>query len=959
MNGMVFHKVALLSVCWLLGLFMLPHVHANPGKLALSIIEQNCVTCHGGVEVNADIDFKLIRNTRQLRADPELIDRIVNAVSDNTMPPEGESLLDEQTRDDLIESLKAVLRQIEFERSGSKAAIMRLNRFQYNNTVKDLFQLDLGVFALPEKLMTRYDSYLSGNVVTVPDNVRVASLALRPSPGLRNVKSFPKDSRASHGFDNQINKLTMSPLLLDAFLRLSVSIVESPDFTPEHVGVWDELFSAETDGVDLQKIVEGRLSVFLPRAFRSPVDDETLSRYTTYTLGQVARGLSLTDSMKKTVSAILSSPRFFYLIRSNSLAGLQFEMASTLSYILWGSCPDDSLLELAEQGKLADENVLRLTIVRMMSDPKIERFIDSFPSQWMQLESLMAITPDPSVNRYFSLDREYPAAVQMVLEPLLLFDALYVENRPIGEFISPAFSYRSSFLQSWYEDRLVPLPINEIAINKENDSRAKAISVEQIAIDLVLKEIAIVESSILNPIASGVVNVDLSAGQVAWEKSQLEAIAEDVILSPWHRIGPFGAANLNEAHDTAFIDESAVDLDRQYDELTWTPAEDLTDGKVHMLQGANSATYLYRSVKIKTACSLEVSLGSDDSFKIWLNGILVGQKKMIRGVAPDQDKFRMELAAGENNILFKIGNENGGYGFYFKAKKIPLPQPVIDALNVGTEKRSKELQDLLSKYYVGIAPELRDVRRVLHLKKDELTRKSQQAQESLNKLPQPKSIGEHRMDAQRAFDQQIRNQLRSQVFTRVATVDPRYGGVITNAAMLSMTSGPKRTHPVARGVWITEVIFNDPPTPPPNDIPPLNEDAGPENLTIRERFAAHRENVSCAGCHSKLDPLGFALENFDVTGRWRDKYTNGRDVDATGTLMRTHGFDGIVDFKESLVIENNRFARAFVSHLLRFSLARELRPQDSLVIDEIIDRTKADNHRLRAIIEEVVYRAVQ
>ena len=75
--------------------------------------------------------------------------------------------------------------------------------------------------------------------------------------------------------------------------------------------------------------------------------------------------------------------------------------------------------------------------------------------------------------------------------------------------------------------------------------------------------------------------------------------------------------------------------------------------------------------------------------------------------------------------------------------------------------------------------------------------------------------------------------------------------------------------------------------------------------------------------------------------------------------MRTHVFDDIVDFKESLVIENNRFARAFVSHLLRFSLARELYPQDSLLIDEIIDRTKADNHRLRAIIEEVVYWAVQ
>ena len=216
----------------------------------------------------------------------------------------------------------------------------------------------------------------------------------------------------------------------------------------------------------------------------------------------------------------------------------------------------------------------------------------------------------------------------------------------------------------------------------------------------------------------------------------------------------------------------------------------------------------------------------------------------------------------------------------------------------------------------------------------------------------------HRAEVQREYDQQIRNQLRSQVFTRVPITDPRFGGVITNAAMLSMTSGPKRTHPVARGVWIIEVIFNDPPSPPPNDIPPLNEDSGPKNLTVRERFAAHRENVSCAGCHSKLDPLGFALENYDITGRWREKYANGRDVDATGMLMRTHEFSDVVQFKESLVNENDRFARAFVSHLFRFTVARELGPHDSLVIDEIVTRTKVDNYPLRTIIEEVLFQTL-
>ena len=158
---------------------------------------------------------------------------------------------------------------------------------------------------------------------------------------------------------------------------------------------------------------------------------------------------------------------------------------------------------------------------------------------------------------------------------------------------------------------------------------------------------------------------------------------------------------------------------------------------------------------------------------------------------------------------------------------------------------------------------------------------------------------------------------------------------------------------------ITEVIFNDPPSPPPNDIPPLNEEDGPKDLTIREKFAAHRENPSCAGCHSKLDPLGFALENYDITGRWRERYMNGREVDVTGTLMRTHVFADVLEFKASLTSESDRFSRAFVSHLLRFAVMRELTPQDEIIIDTIMDRTREDRHLMRAVIEEVLYQSVQ
>ncbi|MEO2023336.1 MAG: DUF1588 domain-containing protein [Pirellulaceae bacterium] len=235
-----------------------------------------------------------------------------------------------------------------------------------------------------------------------------------------------------------------------------------------------------------------------------------------------------------------------------------------------------------------------------------------------------------------------------------------------------------------------------------------------------------------------------------------------------------------------------------------------------------------------------------------------------------------------------------------------------------------------------------------------IVKRVQQLEDQLKKAPKPKNVNQHRADAQRRFDDQLRGKMRSRAFKRVVASDARYGGVITNAAMLSMTSGPKRTHPVARGVWIIEVIFNDPPAPPPNDVPALNEEAGPKNQTIREKFAAHRENPSCAGCHSKLDPLGFAMENYDITGRWRDQYRNGREVDASGTLMRDHAFDGVVQFKESLVRENQRFARAFTSHLLRFALSRELGPADTVAIDAIVEKTQAQQFKLQSLIREVV-----
>ncbi|MDG2221072.1 MAG: DUF1588 domain-containing protein, partial [Rubripirellula sp.] len=194
-----------------------------------------------------------------------------------------------------------------------------------------------------------------------------------------------------------------------------------------------------------------------------------------------------------------------------------------------------------------------------------------------------------------------------------------------------------------------------------------------------------------------------------------------------------------------------------------------------------------------------------------------------------------------------------------------------------------------------------------------------------------------------------------QVFRRTALTDPRRGGVITNAAVMTMTSTPSRTQPITRGAWVNEVIFNDPPEPPPADVPSLPEANAEEiaELTIRERLAIHRQRADCAGCHNQIDPLGFALENYGPTGVWRDQYENERKVDPTGILFNQHPFQSAIEFKQLLISEKQRFIRAFIAHLLTYALGRELGPADWPTLDSITSEALAGKDTMRTIMMNV------
>lgn len=637
-------------------------------KTLQPFFKQRCQKCHGaGKKIEGDLNLLQLKSADDLVQNAQLVTDLIDALEDNAMPPDSEPEIPAAKRERILAQLKTLRTQgLLARKTLAHTPIRRMNRFQYSNAVQDLFELKPTVFALPERMLREHRNWFQPQTGKVPDTVFVGSRPLGKSqliePRLAGVAPFPQDLRAENGFDNQGDHLSLSPLLLESFMKLSRSIVDSPDFSPANCGLWNEFFAPPANNDDLALVIRNRLQPFLTRAFRRPADVELLNRYTNFVQAQMANGQTFTESMQDVAAATIASPRFLYLYDGASKHTQpekidDYELASRLSFFLWGSLPDQTLLDLAATGKLSETDILREQVQRMLRDRRLKRFCDSFAPQWLQLERIISSVPDMDANPEFYFAK-YRVSMHMMLEPLLVFETILIENRSIIELIASDFSYRSPLLESWYK----------------------------------------------------------------------------------------------------------------------------------------------------------------------------------------------------------------------------------------TGKRGKS------------AP--------------------------------PTQIPFH----------------------RVKVTDPREGGVITTAAIMTMTSNPTRTQPISRGAWVASVIFNDAPEPPPADVPPLAENtaANTEHLTIRERLAVHRKRTDCAGCHARIDPLGFALENYGPTGNWREKYPNGRDVDSSGILFGKQAFKNAVEFKSALLVEKDRFARGFAEHLLTFALGRKLDVVDSLTVDRIVAATIADDYRMQTLIEQIV-----
>jgi hypothetical protein len=193
-------------------------------------------------------------------------------------------------------------------------------------------------------------------------------------------------------------------------------------------------------------------------------------------------------------------------------------------------------------------------------------------------------------------------------------------------------------------------------------------------------------------------------------------------------------------------------------------------------------------------------------------------------------------------------------------------------------------------------------------------------------------------------------------FRRVTLPDgsPR-SGLLGQGSILTLTSYPTRTSPVLRGKYVLENLLAAPPPPPPANVPALDtagEKRG-ETRTLRDAMVQHRKNPACAGCHAAMDPIGFAMENFDAVGRWRDRDA-GKPVDTSGVLPGGMAFDGVAGLKRVLLAQPELFTGALAEKLTMYAVGRNIQYYDMPAIRQVVRDAAKENYTFASLVVGIV-----
>jgi hypothetical protein len=369
------------------------------------LLERYCLSCHDAETAKGGVTLSAAPTAEEFARDIKMWRTVTQQVHERAMPPVGKRQPTEEERRALVDWVRRRLSEHQpNSRDPGRVTIRRLNRDEYNHTIRDLTGIDT-----------------------------------------RPADAFPADGAGGGGFDNNADTLFVPAVLLEQYLRAAGDVLDRAD--PGRI------IAARPEG-EIPKREAARRSVerFATRAFRRTVSAEETERYLKLFDTADARGDDYDAAVKLALRAVLVSPTFLFRIEEDRESAEpyeigQYELASRLSYFLWSSMPDDELLGLAAQGRLHDPGVLEAQVRRMLTDPKSRAMADSFATQWLGVRSLETVVR-PDRGRF----PEYTPTLRdaMVGEAVLLVDSVFRDDASLLKLIDADYTFVNEELAKLY-----------------------------------------------------------------------------------------------------------------------------------------------------------------------------------------------------------------------------------------------------------------------------------------------------------------------------------------------------------------------------------------------------------------------------------------------------------------------------------------------------------------------------
>jgi hypothetical protein len=380
---------------------------------ATPLLAKYCYDCHGEKKQKGGIEVHQLDSTDAALRHHRFLKNIAKQVEQGDMPPDDEDLLPtDAERKALVDEISSLLKKLEtgdFPRNPGRTTVRRLNRNEYNNTVRDLFGID----------------FLPG-------------------------RDFPSDGAGGEGFDNVGDALFVQPSLTEKYLGASKAVMDSIYAAPKHLA--RVIIARPSEKLPPDKAAKSVLLSHASLAFRRRVSDEDLAPLLTLFQKKLESGAGYEDSLRPSLQALLLHPSFLFRIEADKPGQSEwkiddFELATRLSYFLWASMPDRRLLTLADEGKLSDPATLRAEAVRMIADPRSESLSRHFAGQWLGFEDLREVA-QPDVKRFPTFT--YSLRVAMYRESVEFFNHLVRANRPATELIHSDYTFANGELAKHY-----------------------------------------------------------------------------------------------------------------------------------------------------------------------------------------------------------------------------------------------------------------------------------------------------------------------------------------------------------------------------------------------------------------------------------------------------------------------------------------------------------------------------